>query len=124
MDREKFIEKFNTASDTLDMDHINTVISDCINRLYDKYHENTKPMIVISTMEESGEYIQALSQRMRGRVEDNYDILQEIGDNILDMLCIGRFFGISHEDIRKAINVKIDREADRIEQHKQGLEVQ
>lgn len=124
MDREKFIEKFDTASDTLDMKHIDTVISDCLDRLHDKYQNNLNHMIVISTMEESGEYIQALSQRMRGRVEDNYDILQEIGDNILDMLCIGRLFGISHKDIKKAINVKLDREAGRIEQHRQGLEVQ
>lgn len=124
MDRQDFIEKFNTVSADIDMKHIDEIISGTLSRLHDKYQDLDKHMLVISTMEESAEYTEALFQRMRGRVKDNYDILQEMGDVILGMLCISQIFGISNENIRKAINVKIEREAGRNELHKQGFETQ
>lgn len=118
MDRQEFIKKFTSASDSLNQTHIDETISKCLDRCHDLYPEYERGhMNVMSTMEELAELTEAISRRMRKRVTDNYDILQEIGDVYLSILCIAEIFNISHEDIRKAINVKTDREAGRIKQH-------
>ena len=118
MDRQKFIEKFVTASDSLDQAYINETVSKCLDRCHDLYPEYERGhMNIMSTTEELAELTEAISQRVRKRVTDNYDILQEIGDVYLSILCIAEIFNISHEDIRKAINVKTDREAGRIKEH-------
>lgn len=62
-----------------------------------------------SAMEELAELISVISQRMRGRA-DNYDILEEMADVILSILCVSKVYGITKEDICRAVNVKLKRE--------------
>ena len=38
--------------------------------------------------------------------------------------CVAQIYGISHESIEKAINVKIGQEVGRIEDHSHGLKTQ
>lgn len=125
MERQKFINNFHTASDSLDMEYINKVIAGALDRFQDKFPQYERGhMNVITTMEETAELIEAISRRLRGRTDDNFDILQEMGDVIIAIWIVARIFGISHTDIKKAINVKIGQEVIRIRQHEQGLETQ
>ncbi len=112
MERQEFIEKFNKAPDMFFPIWAERVIRDCVKRLDGLYpnmphgHYNCT-----SAMEEMAEFTTAVSQRMRGRTQDNYDILQEIGDVYVSVMCIAEVFGISVEDINRAINVKLERES-------------
>ena len=81
-------------------------------------------MNLMTTMEEAAELTESISRRMRGRTQDNYNILQEMADVIIAIWCVAQIYGISHESIEKAINVKIEREKDRTVQHAQGRETQ
>lgn len=81
-------------------------------------------MNLMTTMEEAAELVEAISRRMRGRTDDNYDILQEMADVIMAIWCVAQIYGISHESIEKAINVKIGQEVSRIEDHSHGLKTQ
>lgn len=125
MNREAFIQQFQMADGYLDMNRIDQIISECLDRCHDKYPEFERGhMNLITTMEEAAELTEAISLRMRGRVTDNYGVLEEMADVIMAIWCVGQILGISHEDIQKAINVKIDREALRIRDHKAGMETQ
>ncbi len=118
MDRQKFIEQFQKAQPGLDMDEIDKIINGCLDRCHDNFISyEWGHMNLVSAMEEMGELMQAISQRMRGRTNDNYDILQESADVITSIWCICQVFGITHEDLQKAINVKMEREAGRILEH-------
>lgn len=117
MDRSNFIEQFSTASDQIDMARIDAVITGCVARVDKKYPQYEHGhMNIVSTTEECAELTEAIVHRMRGRAQDNFDVLEEMADVILSILCVGEIFGISHEDIRKAVNVKADREAGRIKE--------
>lgn len=101
------------------------VISQCLDRCHDKFPEYPRGhMNLMTTMEEAAELTESISRRMRGRTQDNYDILQEMADVIMAIWCVAQIYGISHESIEKAINVKIEQEKDRIVQHAQGRETQ
>lgn len=94
-------------------------LTDAMTNMFERGHMN-----LITTMEEAAELTEAISLRMRGRVTDNYGVLEEMADVIMAIWCVGQILGISHEDIQKAINVKIDREALRIRDHKAEMETQ
>ena len=120
--KTSFIKEFAAANEHLDMEQIDKVVSQCLDRYHDKYLEYPRGhMNMITAMEELGELAEAISRRIRGRVSDNYDILQEMADVIIAIWCIGENWSISHSDIRKAVNVKIGQEMNRIAQHTKGL---
>lgn len=123
MDRQEFIQTFDEAPDELDMASIQCIVRGCLERCHDKYPQyELGHMNIISTAEELAECTTAISRRVRGRTQDNYEILEEMGDVFLSLMCIAQIFGISETEIKKAINAKAHREAMRIEKHKQGLE--
>lgn len=125
MDRQEFIKLFEKASDNIDIDRINEVIFGCLDRYHDKYPQYERGhMNIMAAMEESAEFIEALSRRERGRTQDNYDILEEAADILIAIWCAGHKYGFSHKDIIKAVNVKIDREFERIRDHKMDMETQ
>lgn len=125
MDRGLFISRFAITKPGLDMSNIDNIISACLDRCHDKYPEYPRGhMNLVTTMEESAELVEAISQRMRGRTSDNYDILQEMADVIMAIWCVAQIYDISHEDIQKAINVKIGQEIERIMDHANGLKTQ
>lgn len=119
MDRNKFIELYNAAPSTVDLEQCKKVVSDCLDRCYDLYPQYPRGhMNLISTCEECAEFTEALSKRERGRTTDNYEILEEIGDLFLSVLCMAEYFGIADEQMAKGINAKMKREADRFEEYK------
>lgn len=123
MDRQEFIEKMKTASG----DHfplvVDRITDEAIKRWDAKYPQYEHGhMVSVVAMEELGECIQAISRRMRGRTKDNYEILEEMADVFIDLMCVSKIYGISRSEINKAINVKLEREDDRIELWKQGIE--
>lgn len=125
MERMLFIKQFVAAKPGLDMEHIDMVISQCLDRCHDKFPEYPRGhMNLMTTMEKAAELVEAISRRMRGRTDDNYDILQEMADVIMAIWCVAQIYGISHESIEKAINVKIGQEVSRIEDHSHGLKTQ
>lgn len=114
MGREKFIEKFDKAPIEVDKERLDKIVDACIRRNNIMHPEfGYGGMVTISLMEEMAEFTQALSMRMRGRTEDNYDIIQELADVFLYILCVCRVYNISAKDLKKAINVKIEREEKR-----------
>lgn len=122
MDKGEFIELFENAPDEIDTDYIKRVISACLDRchiqypMYERGHMN-----LMSTMEECGELIEAISRRKRGRTEDNYELLEEMGDVILSILCVAEVFGITYNEIIRAINAKAERDELRSEQQKEEM---
>lgn len=118
MERMLFIKQFVAAKPGLDMEHIDMVISQCLDRCHDRFPEYPRGhMNLVAAIEETAEFAESVSRRMRGRTQDNYDILQEMADVIIAIWCVAQIYGISHESMEKAINVKIEQEKDRIVQH-------
>lgn len=121
MDRIDFIARMAAASGTLDEKRLHETAAGCIERCRETrpdLKEGTLNMIGLA--EECGELVTVVCQRGRGRAEDNFDILQEMADVILDIVCVSKVLGITNEELMKAINVKVDREADRILEHRLG----
>lgn len=117
MDRNKFIEEFHKASVRLDKDRAYDIMSNCIRRQREQYGDKADVVLPVAIMEECAELSEAISHKIRGREEDNYELLQEMADVLIDILALGIINGISEEDMIQAINVKLDREAERIRQH-------
>jgi NTP pyrophosphatase (non-canonical NTP hydrolase) len=122
MERHKFIREFRKAQPELDMEYADSVASGCLDRCHDRFPDYPRGhMNMVSSMEECAEFTEALSQRMRGRTDDNWGILEEMADVILSFMCVAQIYHISHEDIIKALNIKLDRESARIEDHLAGI---
>ena len=114
MERNKFIEMFEVAPSTLDMDRMWDIMKGCIRRNMGQNPDFRPGDLSICTMEECAELIQAISRRIRGRDKDNYGILEEAADVLIDIMSLVMIHDIPEEDIIKAVNVKLDREAERI----------
>ena len=70
MERMLFIKQFVAAKPGLDMEHIDMVISQCLDRCHDKFPEYPRGhMNLMTTMEEAAELVEAISRRMRGRTD-------------------------------------------------------
>lgn len=116
MNKQEFIEKLNKTSQDINMSDIETIIDICINNMcsehteYEKFsdYERTCHMSML-VMEEAAELTQAMSMRVRGREGDNYNITEECADLIINVLCTCKLFGITTEELQKAINVKCQR---------------
>lgn len=122
MDRNEFIKDFASASDKIDPERIEEIVKGCNERIETKFKgRDWQAINAMSVMEESAELIEAVSRRVRGRAEDNYDILQETADVVLGCVCAGMMFGFGWSDICRAVNVKADREEGRIEDYRKGL---
>ncbi len=116
MDRQKFIDDFLTTSPEVDPSYIENIVQGLLKRLDLKPEGQVKfpdfergCKLMVSMMEESAELIEAISQRLRGRTDDNYSILEESADVVIDVLCALMLFGNSTEDLLKAIEVKCER---------------
>lgn len=123
MDKQKFIEGMNTASSDIDPDYVTTVVETTLKRIRVEneakafeYAQGNK--LSIALMEEMGELVEAMAHRMRGRTNDDYDILEESADVILNVLCTCKLFGISTKDLQKAIMVKCKRQEQKTDWNK------
>lgn len=111
MDKKEFIARMKEHDSEFDPDYVISVVDGCLERIRKRAEgSETCCNITMSFMEEAGELAGALSHRVRGRTENDYEILEESADVIIDVLCACRLFDISMEDLKKAIMVKCDRE--------------
>lgn len=117
MDRDKFIKEFGKASVHLDEDRACDIMLNCIRRQREKYGKLSDTIIPVAVMEECAELSEAISHKIRGREEDDYELLQEMADVLIDILALAIMHDIPKDDVIKAVNVKLDREAERIRQH-------
>lgn len=123
MDRDKFIKEFGKASDHLNEDRAYDIMLNCIRRQREKYGKLSDTIIPVAVMEECAELSEAISHKIRGREEDNYELLQEMADVLIDILALAIIHDIPKDDVIKAVNVKLDREAERIRQHDEDRKI-
>lgn len=118
MERQKFIEQFEKADADFDLCTAGYIAERECDRCHDLFPQYERGhMNIITAMEECAELQTALSHRMRERTTDNYEVLEEAADVIFSILILAQVFGFTEEDIIKAVNVKLERTLDRIEQH-------
>lgn len=70
-------------------------------------------MKCIVAMEEFAELTQEVSKYLRGE-GDRYALLEEMADVYLGLCILGMIFGISDDELQKAIDVKLQREKERL----------
>lgn len=114
MDRNEFIKGFEKASSHFDMDRTMDIMKKCIRRQTTQNPDTHRQIVPIVVMEECAELTEAVSRKIRGRDTDNYSLLEEMADVMIDILSLLLIYDISREDLVKAINVKLDREEGRI----------
>ena len=111
MDRQEFAEKMKGASANIDSERMEEVMQAAMRRVNDE-NEMLPGQVLASMylMEETGELLAAVNRYMRGRVTGS-DVLQEMADVMLDIIAMADTMGISMQEIVRAVNVKLDREA-------------
>lgn len=113
MDRAEFLKGLETANVILNRDYIDKVLAkadDIGMRFYEQRgHEN-----LIIDMEEMAELSQEISKQIRGK-GDYYSLLEEMADVRVCLYHLQNLYNISNMELNKAINVKIDRCARRLE---------
>lgn len=105
MDRKTFREKWRNASTELDKRKMRGTI-DQLNLADAKRGDNRLYLIA---MEELSELQQEISRMARGKNGSIIGMVEEMADVCISMERLKRVFGISTNDLYKAINVKIDR---------------
>lgn len=116
MDRQKFIEMMQADDNGIDPVYVEDTIDICLKRIYNETPDfESACKLSMCIMEESGELIEAMAHRMRSRTGDNYGILEEGADIILNVLCACKMFGASPEDLQEAVMVKCRRAKQKID---------
>jgi NTP pyrophosphatase (non-canonical NTP hydrolase) len=120
MDREEFLSKMKTVNGEIDQKRLNTNINDLIE--HGAWSSNRAPgeINLIILMEELGELSCAVSKFIRYGIEnpDGYDytnLVEELGDVYITLNYLKHITPIiTEDDIKKAVNVKLDRAAKRL----------
>ena len=107
MELNEFKRKYEMAKDYITDSEFNNSISEyidnCPNIDFVGGSRNT-----IINIEEAAELIQALTKMIRGK-GDRLNLIEEIADVYISLKATTKNFGITDEEILKAINVKFDR---------------
>ena len=107
MDIEKFKQRMNELPDTIDLpvEEVKRVAGRSLKRL-------GSTTIGVIAMEEAAEYSQAVSKKLRGLddLNSHYNLIEEMADVILSMSSVMLAYGISEEEIKKAMKIKMDRQ--------------
>lgn len=107
MDREKFIEKMNCDIHFTDAER-----EEILQRSLDVNGSKIKCIIA---MEEFAELQQAISKMLRyGEEADRISLLEEMADAYLSLDNLKRIFEITDDLVWKAIDVKLQREKERL----------
>ena len=107
MDREKFIDKMNRDIHLTDAER-----EEILQRSLD---ENGSKIKCIIAMEEFAELQQAVSKMLRyGEEADRISLLEEMADAYLCLYNLKRIFEITDDSVWKAIDVKLQREKERL----------
>lgn len=109
MDRDSFIQKFNSlqTEDKLDKKSVMSTICRSIDsNLSDGNPRGHRNLIVV--MEELSELSKEISKELRGK-GDKFNITEELADVILGIFYVQEICGISDDMLCKAVNIKVDR---------------
>lgn len=113
MDRTLFTERMKTIS-TMSNAEINDVIVKSINsNLVDGNPRGHRNLIIV--MEELAELSQEVSKSLRNKADINA-LLEESADVVLCLKYIQEIFGITDDELNKAVSVKVERMSNVIEQ--------
>lgn len=116
MERTEFLKAFSNSSSEINEDRINSILKANTDYIGDGGTTN-----IIISMEECAELQQALSKFLRGK-GDIINLTEECADVLLSIYYIKQLYGVTDDDINKAINVKIDRIERRLKANKKGKE--
>lgn len=111
MNKADFIEKLDTAKDTIDIQKIDEILTHALSPAGEKLKG---AMNLIIAMEEFAECTQQLSKVLRGK-SDKYELLEETADALIGIRYIQIICDISDEELKKAVNVKIERLKEKLE---------
>lgn len=115
MNRTDFETQLKYETAEINMEHVDKVIVDSLEPFADSIKDSHETKKVndtynfVAIMEELGEMTTVLSQYIRGR-KDKIDLLEELADTALSVRYIQLMCGINDEELKKAINVKINRQ--------------
>lgn len=124
MKREEFIEKLSSASKVFDKEKLNKVIKNHViisDAQLEKIPSGGYNLIV--AMEEMAELTQNVSKYLRNSL-DKYDMLEEMADVSIQLEYLKLIAGISDEELNAAINVKMDRTAQRVHKEAEELNIE
>ena len=107
MERGKFVEAFNKASDQLDKKKLIKIIRKSVGSINESEERGYHYHLII-VMEELAELAQQTSKVARGRC-DKIGLIEEMADVALGLVYLQEICGVSTLDLYKAINVKVDR---------------
>ena len=120
MNRADFETQLKNETAEINMEHVDKVIVDSLEPFADSIKDSHETKKVndtynfVAIMEELGEMTTVLSQYIRGR-KDKIDLLEELADTALSVRYIQLMCGINDEELKRAINVKINRQDKRRE---------
>ncbi len=118
MDKEEFLKKMESASTLMNEDILNEHFDNVLAHAQSDEELGELRWLIIA-MEEFAECSQAISKSIRFPDQDHVNLTEEVADTIISALMVAKVKGIPFEDIRKAMNVKLERASMRIE--KNGL---
>ena len=110
MDKLEFEKKFKTAKSELDLKHIDKVLHRSFSPAGDNF-EGFMNLVVVN--EEFAECQQQVSKFLRKK-SDHMALLEETADALIGIRYIQKICNISDEELIKAVNVKIERQANRV----------
>ena len=114
MNKEEFLKKMESASSLMNEAILNTHFNYVLDHACKDEELGDLRWLVIA-MEEFAECSQAISKSIRFPERDNANLTEELADSIISAMMVAKVKGIPFEDIRKAMNVKLDRAIERVE---------
>ena len=111
MNREEFVDALKSASNEIDGERVIKIIDKIVE--LDNLPETPARTNMIITMEELAELSQEISKCLRNK-GDKVHLLEEIADVAICLVLVMRVYNITDEELFKAINVKLNRGADRL----------
>lgn len=106
MERSKFVEAFNKASNQLDKKKLKRITKKSVDSIHSEEPRGSHNLVIV--MEELAELSQQTSKAARGRC-DKIGLTEEMADVAMGLVYLQEICGISTLDLYKAINVKLDR---------------
>lgn len=106
MERSKFVEAFNKASDQLDKKKLRKLTKRSVDSVSGDEPRGLHNLIIV--MEELAELGQQTSKAARGRC-DKVGLTEEMADVALGLAYLQEICGVTTLDLYKAMNVKVDR---------------
>ena len=113
MDKNEFMQNLKNASPNLNLKFIDDTLIKSLSPAGEKFEGFMNLIIVI---EEFAECQQEVSKFLRNK-EDSMSLLEETADALIGIRYIQKICNISDEDLIKAVNVKIQRQANRNKEH-------